>query len=81
VNVWVSDPSGSHVLRSDIAQPLNSLLAYRFLGGYRLSFSGLPPLWMVTDSPDPRLNRARGRSHACTCYPGKAMAFNQSKSI
>jgi len=39
VGSLVSNPSGSHGLRPILAQPLNSFLAYRYSGGYRLPLS------------------------------------------
>jgi len=39
VGVMVSDHSGSHGLRSNLARPLNTFLAYRHTCGYRLTLS------------------------------------------
>jgi len=52
----VSDPSGSHGLSPNIAQPFNSFLAYRSLDGYRLTFlayhhHGWLPITWPTSQP------------------------------
>jgi len=77
---WVSDPSESHNLCANLAQPLNSFLATATQVVTAYPFPSLPSIRMVTVNPCPRLSRARGRSHACTSFSRTANGLQSTQS-